>query len=63
LDKRILRIPINEIVTPDYKHIVKGEGMPTKNNQRGDMIIQFKMEFPQNLTDDQRNILTKVLMK
>ncbi|OAF70528.1 TPR repeat protein 26 [Intoshia linei] len=44
LDKRILSIPINHIVTPSYKKIVNGEGMPihVKNqstNEYGNLII------------------------
>ncbi|CAH3199417.1 unnamed protein product, partial [Porites evermanni] len=51
LDGRLISIPINDIVKPGYQKIVPGEGMPiSKNpNTKGDLIIQFNIEFPNQL--------------
>ena len=37
-----------KIIKPDMMKVVKGEGMPIKNNpyQKGNLIIQFNIEFP-----------------
>ncbi|XP_016412106.1 dnaJ homolog subfamily B member 13-like [Sinocyclocheilus rhinocerous] len=51
LDGRLLNIPINDIVHPQYTKVVTGEGMPLVNNpsKRGDLIIHFITHFPEKL--------------
>ncbi|KAM3869281.1 dnaJ homolog subfamily B member 13 [Diretmus argenteus] len=48
LDGRLLKIPINDIVHPEYSEVVTGEGMPLSQDpsQRGDLIITFDTKFP-----------------
>lgn len=43
--------------------VVKGEGMPiTKQpGARGDLRIQFEVEYPRNLTDQQKSQLQDIL--
>ncbi len=58
LDDRLLRIPINDTISPVYKKVVKGEGMPnSKTKERGDLIISFKTNFPQGLSPEQKKLL------
>lgn len=44
---------MDEIINPQTKKVVKGEGMPIfkknvqdSNNQRGDLILKFNIKFP-----------------
>lgn len=63
LDERILHIPINDIVRPGYKKIVPGEGMPlsTDPSQKGDLIIEFNIEFPTSLTPERKELARTAL--
>jgi DnaJ family protein B protein 4 len=63
LDKRKIRIPINEIIKPDTKQIIPNEGMPiTKNpGQKGNLIISFNIIFPSSLTSQQKQIISNTL--
>jgi DnaJ-class molecular chaperone len=63
LDGRILKIPINDTIGPDYVKRVPGEGMPLSNNpsQRGDLLIKFSTAYPGPLTEQQKALLKKTL--
>ncbi|XP_016125008.1 dnaJ homolog subfamily B member 13 [Sinocyclocheilus grahami] len=63
LDGRLLNIPINDIVHPQYTKIVTGEGMPLANNQskRGDLIIRFITQFPEKLSPEKKQLLKQAL--
>lgn len=63
LDERSLNIPINEIVSPGYYKVVRGEGMPLSKSptQRGDLKIAFDIMFPSRLSDDQKRQLRSIL--
>ncbi|KAK7478916.1 hypothetical protein BaRGS_00029897 [Batillaria attramentaria] len=64
LDERILHIPINDIVKPGYKKIVPTEGMPLSSDptQKGDLIIDFNIEFPRSLTPEKKDLCRKALL-
>ncbi|KAM4698852.1 dnaJ homolog subfamily B member 13 [Discoglossus pictus] len=64
LDDRILNIPINDIVHPKYTKVVPGEGMRLSKdpNLRGDLIIQFDIQFPEHLTPEKKHLLQKALL-
>lgn len=64
LDDRLLHIPITDIVKPGYKKVVPGEGMPrsTKPEERGDMIIEFELDFPRTLSSDRKEMLKVALL-
>lgn len=49
---------------PGYQKIVPGEGMPiSKNlNTKGDLIIQFNIEFPNQLNPEQKRMLKEALL-
>jgi len=63
LDERLISIPINDIVTPDYLKIVPNEGMPKskQSNQRGDLVIAFNIEFPTYLSPDQKSLIAQAI--
>eukprot|EP00484_Ammonia_sp_Unknown_P000509 CAMPEP_0197022772 /NCGR_PEP_ID=MMETSP1384-20130603/3586_1 /TAXON_ID=29189 /ORGANISM="Ammonia sp." /LENGTH=330 /DNA_ID=CAMNT_0042450875 /DNA_START=32 /DNA_END=1024 /DNA_ORIENTATION=+ len=64
LDNRTLQIPINKIVSPGYIHKVSGEGMPiskTNGKQKGNLLIQFEIEFPSHLNEPQKNMIKQYL--
>jgi DnaJ family protein B protein 4 len=63
LDGRMLRIPINEIVTPGFTKLVKGEGMPISKDPgtKGDLIIKFNVIFPKYLSAEQKQQLKQIL--
>lgn len=61
LDNRILRVNVKDIVTPTYTKIVKGEGMPTKEGGKGDLIITFDTDYPKSLSEEQKDGLRKLL--
>lgn len=59
LDGREISIPVNDIMHPKYIKIVKNEGMPKYETpkQRGNLIINFDIEFPQRLSADQKGMI------
>lgn len=64
LDGRILRIPINDTITPEYVKVVKNEGMPdSKTEIKGDLLITFNTSFPQALTTQQKSLLLEAFRK
>jgi len=63
LDNRRLRIPINKVVSPTYTHKVPNEGMPISKNlpQRGNLLIEFDIVFPQRLSENQKQTISQCL--
>ncbi|KAM5182315.1 dnaJ homolog subfamily B member 13 [Mantella aurantiaca] len=64
LDERILNIPINDIVHPKYSKLVPGEGMRLAGDPslKGDLLIQFDIQFPEHLTPQKKQLLRKALV-
>ncbi|XP_078401353.1 dnaJ homolog subfamily B member 13 isoform X2 [Cetorhinus maximus] len=63
LDGRFLSIPINYIVHPKYTKVVPGEGMPLSKNplQKGNLVIQFNIQFPEKLTTSKKKLIIRAL--
>ncbi|XP_063976027.1 dnaJ homolog subfamily B member 13-like isoform X2 [Diachasmimorpha longicaudata] len=63
LDARTLRIPITSIITPNYRKVVSGEGLPMMHepSQRGNLIISFVIEFPMYLSVTSKNYVKEAL--
>nr|XP_033804557.1 dnaJ homolog subfamily B member 13 [Geotrypetes seraphini] len=63
LDERLLNIPINDIVHSTYNKVVPGEGMPLSNNplQKGDLIISFNINFPERLSQQNKQFIRQAL--
>ena len=54
LDKHILKIniPHGKVISPNSVFKIKGEGMPIFGNDNyfGDLLVQFKVDFPKNVS-------------
>ncbi|KFO97909.1 DnaJ subfamily B member 13, partial [Calypte anna] len=64
LDGRLLNIPINDIVDPQYCKVVPGEGMPLAQDPRskGNLLIYFNICFPKKLTPEKKILLRNALL-
>ncbi|CAK9150996.1 unnamed protein product [Ilex paraguariensis] len=63
LDGRNLTIPINNVIHPNYKEVVRGEGMPIPKDpsRRGNLRIKHIIKFPTRLTAEQKVGVKKLL--
>lgn len=63
IDGRNLSIPVTNIMSPSYQHVVPGEGMPLARDPslKGDLKINFEVTFPTRLSPEQRADLKRVL--
>jgi len=63
LDGRKLRMNMNEVITPNKKHVIQGEGMPISKTpgKKGDMIVSFDIKFPQRLSEQQKQLIERAL--
>jgi DnaJ-class molecular chaperone len=53
------------VIKPDTVHLIRGEGLPIRNNPhiRGDLIIDFKIVFPNTISAERKTYLYKILTK
>ncbi|CAI8591536.1 unnamed protein product [Vicia faba] len=53
----------NTVIYPGFEQVIKGQGMPNpKNNStRGDLHVKFLINFPTDLSDEQRNEAVTIL--
>lgn len=61
LDDRILRIKIDEVITPTYEKIIEDEGLPVPacpTKAKGNLIIRFNIQFPDYLSKKSRKAFT-----
>ena len=62
LDERTFQVLFGEIIHPNFKKIVEGEGMPiTKTGQKGNLIISFDIVFPKVLAREVKEQLAVLL--
>ncbi|CAF2126903.1 hypothetical protein BRARA_C03298 [Brassica rapa] len=56
LDGRTLTVPVNNVISPTYEEVVKGEGMPIPKDpsRKGNLRIKFNVKFPSRLTTEQK---------
>jgi DnaJ family protein A protein 2 len=61
----IVKTPDSLVIKPDMKYLIKNIGLPNKRNPhvRGDLIIDFKIKFPNILSNDRKQYLYKILTK
>ena len=61
----IIKSPEHLVIRPNLQHIIKGKGLPNRksHNVIGDMIVDFKINFPQRLSSDRKQYLYKILSK
>ena len=63
LDNSKIRIKCKDIIKPGTVKIIKGKGMFDKFGLRGDLVIQFDVEFPESLLIHQKKNIRKYLPK
>ena len=51
----------HSIISPNHKMIIPNMGMKRNGQSNGNLIIEFVVEFPLVLTDEQRSSLSKIL--
>jgi len=62
LDGRVITIPISQIVKPNEPKVVANEGMPlVGKSTRGNLNIKFDVQYPEMLTNAQKEKLVEVL--
>lgn len=63
LDERVIKVYNENIIHPNQKMVIKGEGMPNlqDNLLKGDLIIIFDVQFPQTLDKERAKYLVKIL--
>lgn len=63
LDGRILRIPVQDVVSPQRERVVPREGMPIAKEPgaRGNLRLKFDILFPRHLSDLQKEKLREIL--
>jgi DnaJ-class molecular chaperone len=49
------------IIKPNYRKIIPNMGIIRENENSGNLIIEFEIEFPDNLTEEQMNEIEKIL--
>jgi DnaJ homolog subfamily A member 2 len=58
----VIRTRSSDIIVPNSKRIVHGMGMPILNSRLfGDLVIDFEIEFPSELTSQYKGYLRKLL--
>ncbi|KAK1284840.1 Chaperone protein dnaJ 13 [Acorus calamus] len=63
LDGRNLAVPVSEIINPDYEKVIPNEGMPIAKSpgMKGNLRINFIIEFPTGLSTQDRTDLKELL--
>lgn len=63
LDRRIIPVGLNEVATPTGHKLVVGEGLPNPKvpGAKGNLVIEFSITFPQQLSTEQKNQIKKIL--
>lgn len=58
-----MKLTIDEIIEPGYEKIIEGQGMPKSKEKghRGNLKITFLVDFPKELTEDQKRDIATIL--
>jgi DnaJ-class molecular chaperone len=57
LDKRVLCIPVTDIVQTGDTMVIDGEGLPTGEGGKGCLVVEFEVLFPKVLSETQKKII------
>jgi DnaJ homolog subfamily B member 4 len=63
LDKRQMKVAMDQMPTPQLQYVVAGEGMPKlgQPGQKGDLTVKFDIVFPEQLTSEKKVALLALL--
>jgi DnaJ homolog subfamily A member 2 len=61
LDGRELKVKTNDIIKPEEEYIIRNEGLSKDNYKNGDLIVRFKIIFPDILNKERRHYISKIL--
>ncbi|CAN1240465.1 DnaJ homolog subfamily B member 13 [Linum grandiflorum] len=58
-----MNLMIQDVIYPGYKKVIPGQGMPKSKhiNMRGNLKVTFLVEFPDELTEEQRSQVVSIL--
>ena len=64
IDNKYLTIEKNDITHNEDVFVIEGYGLPSEeNNERGPLLVKFNVNYPKILTEDQKEVLSKVFPK
>ncbi|DBA05258.1 TPA: hypothetical protein N0F65_007420 [Lagenidium giganteum] len=63
LDGRDINMRLDSVIAPGTRKVFAGEGMPLQKNptQRGDLFVQFDVQFPTTLSENQKALIRQAL--
>ncbi|XP_051979989.1 chaperone protein DnaJ-like [Xyrauchen texanus] len=63
IDNRVIPLPCNDLIKPSTIKRLRGEGLPFPKNpsQRGDLIVEFQVRFPDRIPPQSREIIKQHL--
>lgn len=58
-----MSLSFDEVIYPGFEEVIRGQGMPNPRDQgrRGRLRVKFQVEFPKELSDEQRNDAVRIL--
>ncbi|CAI5497048.1 unnamed protein product [Closterium sp. Naga37s-1] len=60
LDNHLVEVGTSGVTRPGEVRKIKGEGMPIYDTtNKGDLYVQFTVDFPKSLTEDQKDVVRK----
>ncbi|XP_070976312.1 dnaJ homolog subfamily B member 4-like [Oncorhynchus clarkii lewisi] len=63
IDGKTCNMKITDVIKPGMKQTVVGQGLPLPKNpeQRGDLVVEFDVNFPENLPSNAKDVLKRHL--
>jgi DnaJ family protein A protein 2 len=64
INDEIILVETNKVIKPNMRHIISGLGFYNKSKKgNGDLIFEFEIVFPENLQDERKDLIKKLLPK